>query len=45
MDSTDDQGVDSGIDLISVLPTEILQNILSLVRIRTVVRMRRLSMR
>jgi hypothetical protein len=45
MESTDDQGMDSGIDWISVLPTEILHNILSLVRIRTVVRMRRLSMR
>ncbi|CAO2177951.1 unnamed protein product [Urochloa humidicola] len=45
MESTDDQGMDSGIDWISVLPTEILHNILSLLRIRTVVRMRRLSMR
>ncbi|OEL26466.1 hypothetical protein BAE44_0012516 [Dichanthelium oligosanthes] len=45
MESADDQGTDSGIDWISVLPTEILHNILSLVRIRTVVRMRRLSKR
>ncbi|TKW17182.1 hypothetical protein SEVIR_5G349600v4 [Setaria viridis] len=45
MESTDDQGMDSGIDRISLLPTEILHNILSVVRIRTVVRMRRLSMR
>ncbi|RLM93569.1 hypothetical protein C2845_PM08G27960 [Panicum miliaceum] len=45
MESTDDQGMDSGIDWISVPPTEILHNILSLVRIRTVVRMPRLSMR
>lgn len=40
-----DQGMDNGTDWISALPTEILHNVLSLVRIRTVVRMRRLSMR
>ncbi|KAL6614350.1 hypothetical protein ACP70R_036620 [Stipagrostis hirtigluma subsp. patula] len=48
MESTDEQAMEdseSAIDRISMLPTEILHNILSLVRIRAVVRMRRLSKR
>jgi hypothetical protein len=45
MESTDVQDMDGSMDRISLLPTEILHNILSLVRIITVVRMRRLFMR
>ncbi|TVU21454.1 hypothetical protein EJB05_31088, partial [Eragrostis curvula] len=48
MESGDEQAmetIESAIDRISSLPTEILHNILSLVQIRSVVRMRRLSKR
>ncbi|TVU34848.1 hypothetical protein EJB05_16702, partial [Eragrostis curvula] len=48
MESADDQAVESSesaVDRISSLPTEIQHNILSLVCMRTVVRMRRLSRR
>uniref|UniRef100_A0A0E0C8P8 F-box domain-containing protein n=1 Tax=Oryza meridionalis TaxID=40149 RepID=A0A0E0C8P8_9ORYZ len=45
MESTDEHAMESDTDLISVLPGEVLQHILSFSRIRAIVRMRRLSRR
>uniref|UniRef100_A0A0E0JPQ0 F-box domain-containing protein n=1 Tax=Oryza punctata TaxID=4537 RepID=A0A0E0JPQ0_ORYPU len=43
MESTDEHSMESDTDLISVLPGKVLQHILSFLRIRAIVRMRRLS--